>query len=187
MLWTVINNLKYSLLPYCIMLTSRSPIKNCHKNDDGFTLIEQVAVTSVIGILAAIGTPSLLGIHYSNQLKNETNQLHLALLYAQEQAQRMSRPCSLEFQKGTGEIINKVTTPQPGCFPSAKEEFDEKLVLKSDLASVTFSFRGMPVEPGIIRLSSPKKVTTERCIQILGGLGMIQQGIYENDECQLLF
>jgi prepilin-type N-terminal cleavage/methylation domain-containing protein len=153
----------------------------------GFTLIEQIGVISLIGILSAIGGPNLLGMFYSNQLKSETNQLHLALQYSQQQAQRRSQMCSLEFEKGTENIINEITILQPGCLPSAEEKFGEGIVLQSSLPSVKFSFRGMPVEPGIIILSSPKKVTEKRCIEILGGLGMIQQGIYENDECQLLF
>lgn len=153
----------------------------------GFTLIESVAVTIIIGVLAAIGIPNFYGIYNQQKLKRATDQLYFALLEAPKQAQRTNQKCTLNFQKGSNQKITKITTPDPGCFPLANQEFSEGITFTSTLTDVVFSFRGMPNKTGTIIVSFPQKVTEQRCIEIVPGLAIIQQGIYQDSNCNLLY
>ncbi|PSO79590.1 MAG: hypothetical protein BRC41_18775 [Cyanobacteria bacterium QH_9_48_43] len=60
-----------------------------NKSNQGFTLLETATVVVVIGILAAISAPSLLGWYNRTKVDSALNEVRGALQQAQREAMRL--------------------------------------------------------------------------------------------------
>ncbi len=153
-----------------------------HQQDEqGITLIESLVIVIIIGIVAAIGTPSLLTMYNNNKVKTTATQIQGVLLDAQRQALRKGRSCQLNFGQDANGHVGTITSTEAGCLISSDTTFSSGVLLTTDLDNITFSFRGVPDNGGRIVVFMPKGATEMRCLEILNGLGTVKTGIY-NDQ-----
>ena len=103
---------------------------------------------------------------------------------AQKHAQRQGRKCTLNLPEAPLNDKSEITSSPADCLVSSYRQVSEGIVLETALQNIVFSFRGFPTETGTIVVSLPKGTNQKRCIQIVDNLGLIQQGIYKNSNCQ---
>ena len=144
------------------------------KKNTGFTLLELIITMLIVGILLAVGVPSLKGFMKGNQLVASTNELLSALHVARSEAVKLNSRVSVcdstdgsscagtgEWEKGwivfvdsdgdlsgTGAICAAVNTD---CLLRVQDEVDDDtLTLRgldpnnNAIASLTFTSRGLP-------------------------------------------
>lgn len=169
------------------------PLYNAHKNNQGFTMIETLAVIIIIGILSAIVAPSYLSMFNKNQVNNALDELKGALQQAQREAIRKNKACTVYLHDAT-------TQPQivSGCFITSNgtstgllgipnglpmKELD-KVAMASELNTsspkrIKFSFRGSTTNNGTIVIYMADGSTSKMgCLAISNGPGIIRTGIY---------
>ncbi len=155
------------------------------------TLIEIAIATVITGIIAAIGTPSLMGILQGDQVAQGLDQIQLALQEGQKNAIRQSRQCIIVINKDsdppTLDVQNKdLNDPNNhlGCLGSVDRELPNNVAIKTTSTvdnGIRFSFKGNTSTAGTI-VVEPKKGTGEkRCLTIGIGLGIMRTGVYSGD------
>ena len=148
------------------------------------TLFEVSVVTVIMGILAAIGTPSMMGMIQGDRVEQGLNQVKSALQEGQKQAMRRSMACTISFNKTADPPT--ITASNGECLVFSETELPNNVAMKttSSLDSgVTFSFKGNSVTSGTIVIEPKKlKATDEKlCLVIASGLGIMRSGIYTGD------
>jgi type II secretory pathway pseudopilin PulG len=157
------------------------------------TLIEIAVVTVITGIIAAIGTPSLMGILQRDQVKQGLDQIQLALQDAQTNAIRGSKQCTIVINKNsdppTLDVKNKdLNDPNNhlGCLGSVDRELPNNIAIKippTVTNEISFSFKGnISTQPKTIVVQPKKGGNTKRCLVISSGLGIMRSGVYEPPE-----
>jgi len=162
------------------------------KRNKGFTLIEMLTVVIIIGVLAAIAAPNLLGMLNQTRLKDGLGQVEGAIREAQKLAIRRGQSCNIIFTTDTttGNSIVETAPGSNGCLLSTRELPDSvsfsllnssSLVLidSSNEAQLGFSSKGNPTIEGIMVISHAN-TNTSKCIQIEGLLGSILTGNYDS-------
>ena len=170
------------------------------KRDMGFTLVEMLAALIIVGILAAVAVPNLLGLLNNTRVKDGVGQVEGAIKEAQKSAIRRSRPCAIDFTtEGSGSNERSVVQSSPGfdgCLSSDRELPESvsfsllnsgSLVPINSLApaQLRFSGKGNPSIEGIMVVSHADS-SIQKCIQIEGLLGNILSGDYNatTQECE---
>lgn len=172
------------------------------KIDKGFTLVEMITVVIIVGVLAAIAAPNLLGMLNQTRVKDGLGQVEGAIREAQKLALRRGKSCTIKFTtSGTGSDERSIVEPSPGSegcllnnrelpnsvsfslLDSATGSLD--LIDSSNEIELAFSSKGNPSIEGIMAVSHSGTNTT-KCIQIEGLLGNILTGNYNtaNNECE---
>lgn len=86
------------------------------RNDSGFTLIELIAVITIIAIAITLATPSWEQVSLKRRLTNATEQVASLLVVAQGEAQKRNQAVSLAFDR-TGDqdwCVGAILSPT-GC------------------------------------------------------------------------
>lgn len=74
-------------------------LKQASAQNAGFTLIELIVATVIIGILAAISAPGMLAWYSNTKVNVALNQVRGTLKQAQRKAIQKSKPCMVEIDK----------------------------------------------------------------------------------------
>lgn len=178
----------YQMLPF-----------NAHKDNQGFTLIETLAVVVIVGILSAISAPSFLSLFSREKVSAASDQLRGALQEAQREAIRRSKTCTVYIPDATqAQLISKCFVTSDGTSTGlsgagiadgiAVKKLDN-VAIASNLTSnpkiITFSFKGntsidVPtnVVPKIVLYSSDGSTQKKTCLAISNGIGIIRTGNY---------
>ena len=147
-----------------------------HNKELGFTLIEMLAVTIIIGIISAIAVPNLLGTIRRNQVNEALEQINGAIKEAQRQAIRQGRLCRINIDITN----NELTGNPPSCLLSDRE-INDNITVRTNIAgtppNIPFSFKGSTTRSGTIVVSS-NLVNLQRCFVISLGLGITRIGNY---------
>lgn len=143
------------------------------KNDRGFTLVEMVVTAIILGVLAAVSVPNLLGM-YNRQRANATlEKVEGAIKEAQRLAIRNGRSCTID-------IDNSERTISGGCLLSSRE-FGDYITLNSDQNTISFTAKGTIPNAAMIRVGS-EYTNADRCLVITAGIGLIRTGDYDSVE-----
>ena len=165
-----------------------------NKSNQGFTLLETATVVVVIGILAAISAPSLLGWYNRTKVDSALNEVRGALQQAQREAMRKSKPCTVTL--GTSDnppTVSAVNSSGDSCV--INRELQNGVEMSSDISSreIEFNIRGGTGNGGTIVLHMADASTQEKKCIVLSSIGLMRSGNYSgntdsysditNDEC----
>lgn len=107
----------------------------------GFNLLEVLLVTVIIAIGAAVAVPSLVGQRINNELKEDTDELYGAIVFAIANANRESSDLTITFPSSAGGETTAVLA-------NGNQAFIGEAVMLNDHVSVngitnlTYDFRG---------------------------------------------
>jgi type II secretory pathway pseudopilin PulG len=143
-------------------------------------LIEVAVVTIIVGIMAAIATPSMVGMKARSDLKDAMGQVKGALQEAQRAAIKQGASCTVNLGPSTGST--SVTGSPVGCITSPVTFSDQstiKLWYNGSGTNIVFSFRGNTTSSRTMVLESERTVE-RKCIVIASGIGILRTGSYKN-------
>ena len=155
-----------------------------------------MAVVSVIvGIFASITIPSMVGLMAKNSLQSSMSQVTGAIREAQRAAIKKGQSCTVNLTQTTP---NKVEGSPVGCITSpvtlsADITLSAVSISSSSPPTVTawdlsqpliFSYKGNPDNTNeLVLILSSTKTSTQRCLAISAGIGIMRSGTYENNSC----
>jgi prepilin-type N-terminal cleavage/methylation domain-containing protein len=149
------------------------------KPNSGFTLIEMIITSIVVGVLAAITVPNLFGLFTQSQVKADIADVESILKEAQRQAIRKGKGCTVTINSST-----KAISSNPADCLSSNREIDNSLMMKTDQINssfpISFSYKGNVQNSYTIVLYSNSS-STQKCVYVSDGLGIIKQGDYEGN------
>ncbi|MGK7895123.1 MAG: Tfp pilus assembly protein FimT/FimU [Xenococcus sp. (in: cyanobacteria)] len=155
-------------------------------NSRGFTLIEMIAAVIILGILAALSFPSLMGLFTRYRVRNAMITINGGIKEAQRQATRQGIICTVNIDK-----VQRTMTGNPGSCLSEIKKINDNLDIRSnfvapttDIFSISFSAKGNTNDGGTIVVSS-EYTDTQRCFVIGAGLGITRTGEYTGDKADL--
>ncbi len=146
-------------------------------NNSGFTLIETLVTAVIIGIIAAIAAPNLLGLFSHNRVKEAIATINGAIKETQRQAIRQGKQCEVKINKTTNIISGDPTD----CLLQQREinnSIDIRTTLSGTPPSILFSSKGTTTSPGGTIVVSSDTTDTQKCFVISLGLGITRTGDY---------
>lgn len=161
----------------------------------GFTLIEMLAVTLVIGIIAAIVAPNLFALMNQNIVRQGLTQLEGAIREGQKQAAREGESCTITIDAVNNQITNVAGN---NCLLSNRVLDDDLIIATNvnnngtpDQFDITFSSKGNvvgltvatppPLNEAMFIVHMANGTDAQRCLVISGVLGNMRNGTYDSD------
>jgi type II secretory pathway pseudopilin PulG len=153
-------------------------------NKAGFTLLENLTIVVIVGILAAIAVPSWFGLQQRQRLSNALNMVVATLHEAQQRSIERSSRCQLILEKQQIVDVNQCLRDGNLILPTginlASAGLDN---------SIDFGFKGNTTDNRTIRLQidgTKPKSSSIKCITISAPLGILRQGEYDSAQqiCQ---
>mgnify|MGYP006421806469 CR=1 FL=1 len=173
---------------------------NHHRTTRGFTIVEILIVTVIVGILAAVAIPSWMRFTAVSKLKTAQNRAYWVMRTAQAKAKAEGVTWQASFRTHTvdGEELvqlavhpasQKPTNASWQNLPNSVQIDDETTLLsKSDIYRVRFNYIGCPVSSpehpcgqtsirtkGRITFSSENHNQAKRCVIVSTLLGALRQ------------
>jgi Tfp pilus assembly protein FimT len=158
--------------------------------NQGWTLIEMAVISVIVGILASTTIPSMVGLMAKNSLESSMSQVKGAIQEAQRSAIKNGKSCTV-----TIDTIAKTVTGSPvGCITSPVTLNSDTTVTTSPPPSPStttaflFSYKGNPNNStndftGLTMILGSTKTSTQRCLVISAGIGIMRSGTYSGTTC----
>jgi prepilin-type N-terminal cleavage/methylation domain-containing protein len=147
-----------------------------HNKNSGFSLPELIAVIIIIGIIAALAAPNLLGLLSRYRVSDALGQIEGAIKESQRLAMRQGKLCRVNINTGT-RIINA----NPSNCLLSNREIDDNVTIRTNISgsppNITFSSKGSNTKMGTIVVSSDY-TDSQKCFVISLGLGITRTGDY---------
>lgn len=153
--------------------------RNFSRADQGFTLIETLIVTVMVGIMGAIAAPGMLGFLARAKVDQGFAKAQAVLQLTQREAIKQSETCATLLPDNDSEggiITSECTSTGSETLTDIKIKYN-----RANSKEVNFSFRGHTNSMRTIVFYSPK-TQHKRCIVISTGIGMIRSGVYTKDD-----
>lgn len=175
------------------------------QKETGFTLLEMIIVTVIMGVMAAVSVPNLLDSQRENEAKKAFTQIKSALLEAQANANRMSSSCIVQFTAGTGTYtvsgLKWVDSDDDGTIDTGETSSEgcvlEPFTIDTEVVSLTktnfsttptspaddiaFTFTGTTGDASTLWIARKTfggdiVTTTAKCV-VVSSVGMIRTGV----------
>lgn len=171
---------------------------NVRKKNRGFTLIEMLVVVIIVGVVAAVGVPNLLGMIYKARIDDGVADIEGAIKEAKSQAIRYSQRCEIEIKTETigGEQTFVVEAPTVSGITNNPRCLFEKRVLPTGVevtddipTRIKFSAKGNigntdEYNTGSWTVTvSHDNISTSKCVRVEGLFGDVQTGIVQSGTC----
>lgn len=147
------------------------------KNDRGFTLVELATVSVIIGIIAALAAPNVLGLLHRHRVNQSLSTLVGAIKETQRQAMFRGISCRINIGVNTNILTGSPST----CLSNdrkIKEEIQIRTNIPGTTPNISFSHRGNTTKMGTIVLSN-ESTDLQKCFVIALGTGITRIGKYE--------
>lgn len=149
----------------------------------GFTLLELIIVTVIVGIATATSVANLVKSQRDNEAKLAFTKLKGALIEAQVNANRKSQDCKVNIQVGTDKYT--IEGSPSGCLLEGFTIDKNVVILESNgnLSTIAYDFEGDTGNAQTLLISpndfegNPLR-EAGKCIVIAANLGMIRTGVY---------
>jgi prepilin-type N-terminal cleavage/methylation domain-containing protein len=154
-------------------------LKKTLKINRGYTLTELLVTLVIVGIIAAIASPSFLGLLSRYRLEGALQQLLGAINETQRLAMVRGKSCRININLST----NKITANTAGCLLSDRS-LDDSITIRSNFTgstNITFSYKGSTTRMGTIVLSSDH-TDLQKCFVIALGTGIKRVGDYNGSK-----
>ena len=157
---------------------------NARRSNSGFTLIEMMVTTIIIGVIAAIAAPNFLGLLNRNRVNEAAQQIEGALKEAQRQAMRRGSQCTISIDEANKIISNPAGGN--GCLLSNRI-LDDLIQLNTNRTTIRFSGKGnieiddtagSTTPTPVLVVSIPNGTDLQRCVVIDSLLGSQRSGEY---------
>lgn len=174
----------------------RHLIVNKRSRQSGFTMIELLVVTLMIGVMAAIASPGMLAFVRRSKVSAAQSNVQRALLEIQREAMKRGVSCSVTFPSNNASAsdqANNVLTISSNCLVTGTVEL-EQVRIRHNLPATTlelFNFRGETgADKGlsngltsdvVIVLTQESANSYQKCVAISNGLGLVRTGIYPSN------
>jgi prepilin-type N-terminal cleavage/methylation domain-containing protein len=156
-------------------------------SNSGFTLLEVLIVTAIIGVSSAIAVPSWLGFADLQRLKTAQDQVYRAMRQAQNQATKTKLTWQVSFRQQKDGIVQwavHLATVNPANViwnnldPNVRMDTDTTLNESNGVRQIQFDYRGNVRQPplGRITLSSRNVGKAKRCVYVSTILGTMRLG-----------
>jgi len=161
----------------------------------GWTLLETICVSLIIGILAAWAIPNMMEGIQKRKAQSALSQLKGTLQEAQRNSIKMGKECRVSINTNeNGYATHSVTiadSTYAGCL--SQEVTFPGLTVTENLPNTTkirFSYKGNTTNIGTIVVGSPN-ARTKYCLVVSNLLGIMRSGVYDesrtSDKCQSSF
>jgi prepilin-type N-terminal cleavage/methylation domain-containing protein len=143
--------------------------------DRGYTLTELMITLVIVGVIAAIASPSFIGLLSRYRLEEALQQLLGAINETQRLAMVQGKSCRINVNPST----NNITANSAGCLLSDRQ-INSAIKIRSNFpgtTNITFSYRGSTTRMGTIVLSSDY-TDSQKCFVIALGTGIKRIGNY---------
>lgn len=145
----------------------------------GFTLLEVLVVVMVIGIMAGLMTPSMLGFVYRGRVNQGLSELKGIVQTTQREAIKKSQSCTVDLP--LNETENPIITGT--CLITGSVVLENVKIKYNNANSnkINFNFRGetSPLRTIVIYSDQTKH---KKCMVISNGIGMIRVGDYTSND-----
>lgn len=143
----------------------------------GFTTIELAIVLAIVGILVAIGIPSLIAAIHRAELVRATDLVVTSLQESQRAVTRHNKSCMLTLDKYNNKIVG-----DEGCLLSGDRHLPDAISLDytgSD-GYIRYGIRGNTTTNKSVILKVKDSPSNSRCLTISAPLGIIRLGSYDD-------
>jgi prepilin-type N-terminal cleavage/methylation domain-containing protein len=156
-------------------------VRQLPAKDHGFTLFELLIVMVMVGILAVVGIPSLIGIINAKKVQQAQEQVQGILRGAQRQAIRRGNSCEIQFNRTTNPVTITNNTVAVACLTTGQLQLPKNVKVVTSLTGnppkIAFNFKGRSNKAGTIVFYSDQ-AQEKRCLVISLFLGMMRSGNY---------
>jgi prepilin-type N-terminal cleavage/methylation domain-containing protein len=168
--------------------------------NQGWTLIEMLIVTIIVGILSSLAIPSIMSGKGKSDLRSAMGQAKGAIQEAQRAAIKNGQSCTVIINptttsasvtvSGTSVSVNaKTITGSPaGCISSTVSitDVDTTFATPTVATSFSFSYKGNTTTDLTIALQSAK-TAQKYCLVVSSGIGIMRSGTYSGTTCTSSF
>lgn len=168
--------------------------KQNRTSDQGFTLLEIIAVLTLVGIMAAISGPGMIGFLRRADINSAQNDVQGLLKLAQRSAVRQAKGCGVSFP-ASGTSTNNMQI-SASCVPVDSNSTLENVQIRHNFDDISasfaantstdlFNFKGQTDDfindDLVIVVSAQDNNNYQKCIVVSGGLGLVRTGSYETN------
>ncbi len=146
-------------------------------NNGGFTLLETLVVLAIVGIVAAIGIPSVLAMYQRQQLDIAMGIVVSSLQESQQRAIEQNHSCIVTFDVGQAKILANGSNH---CLVSGDRSLPTGITLAhSGGSSINYGAKGNTTDNRTIFLNTSNSPVPPKCIVVSAPIGILRQGTYD--------
>ena len=166
---------------------------NVPKQNDGFTLIEILVVTVILGVAGAVAVPNVLGQINKSRISDGVAQIEGAFREAQRQATSRRQSCTIQIGQVGGVVT--IQNSVGNCLLETRE-LDAGINVANNTGNATlaiqFSGKGNigntanynpPNTGNWTLIVSHDNINSPKCLRIEGLFGDVQTGVAQGTVC----